>query len=80
MIVESMTIVAWGGDAKARGTLSSGACRLVVSLIGEGVGRGLAVLARLDYISPSGLSALASLVSLICDPESCSSSSSASVS
>jgi len=79
MIVKSIAVVAWGGDAKARGTLSSGAGRLVVSLIGAGVGE-VAVLARFDSISSSGWSALSSLVSLIWVPKSCSSSSSASVS
>jgi len=40
MIVVLTTIVAWGGDAKAGGTLSSCVGRLVVSLIGEGLGEG----------------------------------------
>ena len=77
--VESIAIVAWGGDANARGALIG--CRSS-SCVTHWGGRwgGVAVLARLDSISPSGWSAVASLVPLIWDPESCSSSSSASVS
>ena len=40
MIVESVAAAAQGGDVNASGTLSSGACRIVVSLIWEEVGGG----------------------------------------
>ena len=40
MIGELIALVVGSGDTKARGTLSSGASRLVVSLIVGGVGEG----------------------------------------